>query len=108
MGGAFRFLFAALDRGGFEQFRAAPRSIPLASVSEVLRDRRFQIMALVMVVVNAVMSLSVSSISSADGIAWQSHLGGFLFGFLLFDRFEPPKRTRPNLSIVPPDRPTLH
>lgn len=108
MGGAFRFFFSALDRGGFEHFRSSPRSIPIMSVAEVLRDRRFQVMALAMVVINIVMSLGASAISSADGIAWQSHLGGFLFGLLAFQYFEPPKRTRPNLSVVPPSRPTLH
>jgi membrane associated rhomboid family serine protease len=105
MGGAFRFFFAAMDRGGFDQFRSDPKSVPLMSVTEVFRDKRFQTLALVIIMINIVMSVAATSISSGDGIAWQSHLGGFVFGLLTFHIFEPPKRVRPNLKIVPP---TLH
>lgn len=103
MGGAMRFFFPAIDRGGFELFRLRPRSIPLATVAESLADRRMQITIAVIVAINAVMALAASAFTSADGIAWQAHLGGFLFGFLLFQYFEPPGR--PKLEIV---RPTLH
>lgn len=103
MGGAFRFFFAAIDRGGFQVFREHPRSIPLTSVTETLADRRMQATLAVLIAINVVMALASSSFTSADGIAWQSHLGGFLFGFLGFQYFDPPQR--PKLEIV---RPTLH
>ncbi len=105
MGGAFRFFFAAIDRGGFEMFRSRPMSIPLSTVAESLADRRMQITIAVMVGINVLMALASSSFTSADGIAWQSHLGGFLFGFLGMHHFEPPAPRRPKLEIV---RPTLH
>jgi len=105
MGGAFRFFFAAMDRGGFEHFRNSPKSVPLMSVAEVLSDKRFQALALVIVMINIAMSVAAPALTSGDGIAWQSHLGGFLFGLLTFHKFEPPARARPNLKIVPP---TLH
>lgn len=103
MGGAMRFFFPAIDRGGFDMFRQRPKNIPLATVRESLADRRMQILLAVMVAINVVMALATSSFTSADGIAWQAHLGGFLFGFLCFQFFEPPGR--PRLEIV---RPTLH
>lgn len=103
MGGAFRFFFPAIDRGGFEMFRDRPRSIPLSTVAEALSDRRMQLTLAVIVAINVLMALAASSFTSADGIAWQSHLGGFLFGFLGFQYFEPPRR--PRLEVV---RPTLH
>ena len=103
MGGAFRFFFAALDRGGFATFRDNPKSIPLMSVRQTLADRRLQIAAGVLVLINVLTVLGSSSLTSADGIAWESHLGGFLFGLLGFQMFEPP--ARPRLEIV---RPTLH
>lgn len=103
MGGAMRFFFPAIDMGGFEVFRHRPRSIPLSTVREALSDRRMQITLAVFVALNAVMALASTSFTSADGIAWQSHLGGFLFGFLSFQYFDPP--ARPRLEVV---RPTLH
>ncbi len=103
MGGAMRFFFPAIDMGGFEHFRQRPRSIPLLTVREALADRRLQILLAVFAVINAVMALASSAFTSADGIAWQAHLGGFLFGFLTYQYFDPP--ARPRLHIV---RPTLH
>lgn len=93
-GGAFRFFFSALNRGGFARFRDNPKSVPLMTVREALADRRFQLVAGAMVLINI--------LTAATGVAWESHLGGFLFGFLCFDWFEP---RRPRLEIV---RPTLH
>lgn len=97
MGGAFRFFFAALDRGGFEMFRLNPRSIPLMTVRQTLSDRRFQAGAAVLVLINVFASLMAPSVSSSDGVAWQAHLGGFLFGLFCFDYFELPRRPRPHL-----------
>lgn len=105
MGGAFRFFFAAIDRGGFAMFRDSPRSIPLMTVRETLSDRRLQVAALVLVAINVVTVLGSSALTSGDGIAWEAHLGGFLFGLLSFQLFEPPAPKRPKLEIV---RPTLH
>ena len=105
MGGAFRFLFSALDRGGFARFRDNPKSIPLMSVRETLSDRRMQIAAGVLVAINVLTSLGSASFTSGDGIAWEAHLGGFLFGLLAFQLFEPKSPARPKLEIV---RPTLH
>ncbi len=105
MGGAFRFFFAAIDRGGFALFRDSPKSIPLMTVRETLSDRRLQAAAAVLVLINLLTVLGSSSLTSGDGIAWEAHLGGFLFGLLSFQYFEPPAPKRPKLEIV---RPTLH
>lgn len=104
MGAAFRFFFAALDHGGFQMFRLAPKAIPLMTIKETLGDRRFQLTAATLAVFNLLFAIA-PSIAGADGIAWQAHLGGFLFGLLTFDAFEPKRPRRPDLKIV---RPTLH
>ena len=105
MGGAFRFLFSALDRGGFARFRDDPKSIPLMSVRETLTDRRMQAVAGVLVLINVLTALGSSSFTSGGSVAWEAHLGGFLFGLFGFQLFEPKRPQRPKLEIV---RPTLH
>ena len=105
VGGAFRFLFAGLDRGGFAMFQENPKAIPLMTVRETLADRRFQAAVGLLVAINLLTVLGAPLLTSGDGVAWEAHLGGFLFGFLGFQFFEPPVRKRPKLEIV---RPTLH
>ena len=105
LGGAFRFLFSGLDRGGFAMFQENPKAIPLMTVRETLSDRRFQAAAAVLVLINLLTVLGAPMLTSGDGVAWEAHLGGFLFGLLGFQLFEPPARKRPKLEIV---RPTLH
>ena len=34
----------------------------------------------------------VAGVDSTQNIAWQAHLGGFLFGYLTFGLFDPPLR----------------
>ncbi len=107
MGGAFRFLFSAMDRGGFEAFRENPRAIPLMSFREMIRDRRVLIAVGIWLALNFLTGLAPSLLTSATGIAWEAHLGGFLFGILAFHYFDPPlpPRPSPEHSAI---RPTLH
>lgn len=103
MGGAFRFFFAALDHGGFELFRTNPKAIPLMSLKETMSDRRLQVAIGFWLVINFLTALAAPALTGADGIAWQAHLGGFLFGLTAFGAFEPQRPARPV-----PQRPTLH
>ncbi len=89
MGGAFRFLFSAFDDGGPEAFRGDQRQIRRMSLRELFLDRRAQLAIGFWIVINFVTALLAPWITSAGGIAWEAHLGGFLFGLLAFGLFDP-------------------
>jgi membrane associated rhomboid family serine protease len=90
MGGAFRFLFSAFDDGGADAFRGDQRQIRRMSLAELFGDRRAQLAIGFWIVLNFVTALIAPWITSAGGIAWEAHLGGFLFGLLAFGLFDPP------------------
>jgi membrane associated rhomboid family serine protease len=88
MGGAFRFLFSAFDDGGAEAFRGDQRRIRRMSLGELFRDRRAQLAIGFWIAINFATALLAPLITSAGGIAWEAHLGGFLFGLLTFGAFD--------------------
>lgn len=96
MGGAFRFLFSAFDDGGADAFRGDQRLIRRMSLRELLLDRRAQLAIGFWIAINFVTALIAPWITSAGGIAWEAHLGGFLFGLFAFGFFD-----RPLLSPQP-------
>ncbi|MBS0242640.1 MAG: rhomboid family intramembrane serine protease [Proteobacteria bacterium] len=104
MGGAFRFLFSAFDDGGPGAFRGDQTLIRRMSIGELLGDRRAQLAILFWVGLNGVTALLAPFITSAGGIAWEAHLGGFFFGLLTFGAFDVARRSRPDEQ----PRPTLH
>ncbi len=88
MGGAFRFLFSAFDDGGAEAFRGDQRRIRRMSLGELFRDRRAQFAIGFWIAINFATALLAPLITSAGGIAWEAHLGGFVFGLLAFGAFD--------------------
>jgi membrane associated rhomboid family serine protease len=91
MAAAIRFAF---QRGGpLENWRsAAPESylIPAAPLSVALRNPRVFIFLAIWMVLNFVFGVSGSLLPGAGSdVAWQTHLGGFLAGLLLFPLFDP-------------------
>jgi membrane associated rhomboid family serine protease len=94
MGGAFRFLFSAFDDGGPEAFHGNQRKIRRMSLSELARDRRAQLAIGFWVGLNFLTALLAPWITSAGGIAWDAHLGGFAFGLLSFGLFDGPAPSR--------------
>lgn len=107
MGGAFRFFYSAIDLGGLHLFREAPRAIPRMSLAETFADRRIQFTIGFWVLLNFLTALAAPLLTSAGGIAWEAHLGGFAFGLLAFALFDPPHR---RIVPAPTDdfRRTLH
>lgn len=99
MGGAFRFLFSAFDDGGADAFRGNQTLIRRMSLLEMAGDRRAQLAIGFWIALNFVTALIAPWITSAGGIAWEAHLGGFAFGLLAFALFD---RQKPRLH------PTLH
>ncbi len=88
MGGTFRFLFSALDRGSLDQFRTEPAGIPRKSIASSLRDRRVQMAVGLYLILNLIMAVAAPVFTDQGGIAWEAHLGGFAFGFLAFAAFD--------------------
>lgn len=99
MGGAFRFLFSAFDDGGPGAFKAHPQSIRRMSLGELIRDRRAQFAIGSWVLLNFLTALLAPLITSAGGIAWEAHLGGFFFGLLTFGYFDRPPLQAPRPVI---------
>ena len=104
MGGAMRFLFSAIDMGGVWRLREAPRSIPLMPVTVALADKRVLLATAVLIGINLLTLVGVSAAGvEAEAIAWESHIGGYLAGLLLFGWFDypvPQQPRRPDLRVV--------
>jgi membrane associated rhomboid family serine protease len=83
MAAALRFIFGVRpQRGtGAPDFTRAP----LESLAQTLTDRRILMVLAFWVVLNVIFGLGVVSIAGTEGeIAWEAHVGGFLFGLLCF------------------------
>ncbi|WP_245413480.1 rhomboid family intramembrane serine protease [Mangrovicella endophytica] len=85
MGGACRFAFSSVGRAR----RGGMITGPLMGIGEALRDRTVLFFILVFFGSNLITGTSFGEFV-ADGadVAWESHLGGFAFGFLLFRLFD--------------------
>jgi membrane associated rhomboid family serine protease len=88
MGGTMRFLFPAMESGGFRQLREDPRSIRLMPLGEALTDRRVLVANLAFVLINVLAMFGLGGAQNSGGIAWEAHLGGYAAGFLLFGLFD--------------------
>jgi membrane associated rhomboid family serine protease len=59
------------------------------TLSQTFSDPRILFFLLFWVVLNAFFGLSSVSIGGAEGgIAWEAHIGGFLFGLFFFGYFD--------------------
>lgn len=87
MAGAFRFLFGAGRPISFSPDNIA--SIPLASITQTLKNPGILIFIAIWALLNLLFGLGILTIGDGVGaIAWEAHLGGFLFGFLGFGLFD--------------------
>ncbi|WP_312869560.1 rhomboid family intramembrane serine protease [Jiella pacifica] len=87
MGGACRFAFARVRPA--RDLSAEP-SQPMISVREALSDRTVLVFVIAFFVTNFLVGAGVGGPLTGGGeVAWEAHLGGFVFGFFglpLFDR----------------------
>ncbi|MCD2471982.1 rhomboid family intramembrane serine protease [Jiella sp. MQZ9-1] len=93
MGGACRFAFVRrAPFGGFD----AGANAPCMPIGEALRERTVLVFALVFFGTNFLLGTSLGgAFTGGAQVAWEAHLGGFVFGFLglpLFDRRVTPHR----------------
>lgn len=86
MGAACRFAFPA--RGGYD--RTFGHLYPRQTILEALRNRTVVIFTAMWLVGNVLIAVGMPLVGAGSGeIAWDAHIGGFLFGFLLFPLFDP-------------------
>jgi membrane associated rhomboid family serine protease len=87
MAAMLRLLFSASDQFDMAALRTAPWRITLSPLSEIIFDRRLILVIAVWVAVNMLAMIGFDA-SSGSIIAWQAHIGGFLFGLLFFGCFD--------------------
>lgn len=85
MGAAARFVFSPSGRIS-RQFAHLNRRL---TVGEALSNRSVVFFAGIWFLTNLLIGLGVFAFGGAASIAWEAHIGGFLFGFLLFGFFDP-------------------
>ncbi|MBR0555691.1 rhomboid family intramembrane serine protease [Ciceribacter sp. L1K23] len=84
MGAACRFALGPGSRLSFGHLR------PRLTIAEALADRTVRVFAGVWFLGNILIAVGLPLIGDVSGsIAWDAHIGGFLFGFLLFSLFDP-------------------
>lgn len=99
MAGALRFIFGAPGTVLFSSQNI--QSVPLASIRDTLKDRRFLLFLGVWMALNLLFGLDVVQFNdSGGGIAWEAHIGGFLCGFVAIGVFDRASRRekRPHLE----------
>ncbi len=88
MGSACRFAFPPDDRRAYGPVHLLPR-LPVA---EALRGRTVRVFIIVWFAGNLLFALGIPLLGDIGAVAWEAHIGGFLFGFLLFPLFDPQRR----------------
>jgi membrane associated rhomboid family serine protease len=88
MGGVMRFLFSAIDRGEGYLLRHQPSIIPAVTVKAALRDRRIVLASVVFLGINLLAIIGFGTFGATGAIAWEAHIGGYLFGLLAFGAFD--------------------
>lgn len=84
MGAAARFAFPLGGRFVREKAHFLPRQ----SFTDVLQNRTVLVYVGFWFVISLLPAIGFGTSSDASTIAWEAHIGGFLFGFLLFDLFD--------------------
>jgi membrane associated rhomboid family serine protease len=83
-GASCRFVMPLLGTRRLPHARYAPR----LGIVEALTKRSVFVFAAIWLVFNVVLA----AVDPTSSVAWQAHLGGFLFGYLTFGLFDPPFR----------------
>ena len=84
MGAASRFAFGS---GGFRRDQAHLN--PRLSIAQSLGNRTVVVFLAVWFGINMLAATGFSFGVSDQAVAWEAHVGGFLFGFLAFSLFDP-------------------
>lgn len=84
MGGAARFAFPR--HGPFR--REDAHFLPRVGIIESLQNRTVLAYAIIWFAINFLAAFGFSPGAAGAMVAWQAHIGGFLFGFLFFGLFD--------------------
>ncbi|WP_081172847.1 rhomboid family intramembrane serine protease [Rhizobium rhizosphaerae] len=91
MGAAARFVFSADGSIRREIAHLNPR----LSIAETFANRSVVFFVGIWAATNVLIGSGLLPLAGGQSIAWQAHIGGFLFGFLAFPLFDPiPRRAR--------------
>ncbi|WP_244491876.1 rhomboid family intramembrane serine protease [Aureimonas sp. AU12] len=98
MGAASRFALGSTARPGLRDVAFAPR----LSIGRSLTDRTILFFIAIFFATNVALGSGAAFLFGEVGsIAWEAHLGGFLFGFLCFAAFDPRHQHEIGLSGGP-------
>ncbi|MBB4001357.1 rhomboid family intramembrane serine protease [Aurantimonas endophytica] len=91
MGGACRFAFGG---SGATMSPLMQPYLPVVSIRAALTNRTVLIFVAVFFGTNLLIGSAAGGFLGGGTVAWEAHLGGFAFGFLLFSFFDPRSRAR--------------
>jgi membrane associated rhomboid family serine protease len=87
MAGALRVVFGARPQG--ESKRPDFVHVTLPTLKDSITDPRLLLVLAVWAALNLIFGLGVLTMGGAEGsIAWEAHIGGFLFGLVFFGFFD--------------------
>lgn len=92
LGAATRLIHAATTTGQMRALRDHIEWLPRTTVAQALGDRNVLITSGVFIGLNLLIAFGFGTELAAGGIAWETHVGGFLFGLLAFGLFDPGPR----------------
>ncbi len=95
MGAVMRFLFTAIDRGEGYLLRERPSAIPLTTLKAALRDKRIVLASVAFIAINLLAIIGFGKFGEAGDIAWEAHVGGYLFGLCALGAFEGAAQNEP-------------
>lgn len=93
MAAACRFAF---PRHGGGLARGNAHLLPRQGMIEALTNRTVFVFTLLWFLGNVLIAVGVPLVGDGTAaIAWDAHIGGFLFGYIVFAAFDPPERSNP-------------
>lgn len=88
MAAVLRYLFSALDDGGVRQLRDDPQSVDVMTLRQTLTDPRILLATALWLLMNVAAVYGVGTGGASGPIAWEAHIGGFIFGLFCFGLFD--------------------
>lgn len=94
-----RFLFPALDRGEGYLLRERPSAIPALTLRGALSDKRIIAVSAAFLAINLLAIIGFGKFGEEGDIAWEAHVGGYLFGLFALGAFDRAAQNDPPPSL---------
>lgn len=88
LGAATRLIHAAQASGDMAALREHIERLRCPPLLQALVDQQVVVSTTAFIALNVAIAFGLGSELSANGIAWQTHVGGYLFGLLAFGLFD--------------------